>query len=601
MRRLLTTLFILLVVVVAGLTAMVALINPNDFRSYMITQVEQRSGYHLALEGDLRWHAWPQLSILAGRMKLTAPGAKLPLVSAENMRLDVALWPLLSHQLSVKQVMLKGAVITLTPDSAARRPENAPIAPAGTPEPEEGSGWSWNIGSLQVADSLLIWQRDDNEQLNLRDLNLQMKQDDARKASIEFSGRLNRDQRDLTVSLNGNLDLSQYPRQVSAHMDKFSYRLRANGLPEQGIEGEGAFNADYSAVNQSLTLGELTFSANDSELSGQISARLGDAPVYQLDLAAKTLNLDTLLGLQPPADGNDARAQNQSATTGRPVIANSALTDNALSNPNDFSGQLSLRAQNVIYHGLTMTDFNVQADNRRGQLSLNTFTGKLGEGEFNLPGTLDATGKQPLFHLHPQFSRVALGPLLKAFALPQTLTGQLSLQGEVWGHNFTAMDFARGWQGSAAMTLDNAKLEGLNISQLIQRAVTRTNGSVAAEERDERYSQVRQLTANATLNQGNLRLDDLAGDSELLALTGNGTLNLPERQCDVNLQIRVLQGWKGDPQLVSMLTSTAIPLRVYGPWEGLNYQLNVDQLLRKRLVDEVKKRLKEWERQTRER
>nr|WP_236851498.1 outer membrane assembly protein AsmA [Candidatus Sodalis pierantonius] len=235
MRRLLTTLFILLVVVVAGLTAMVALINPNDFRSYMITQVERRSGYHLALEGDLRWHAWPQLSILAGRMKLTAPGAKLPLVSAENMRLDVALWPLLSHQLSVKQVMLKGAVITLTPDSAARRPENAPIAPAGTPEPEEGSGWSWNIGSLQVADSLLIWQRDDNEQLNLRDLNLQMKQDDARKASIEFSGRLNRDQRDLTVSLNGSLDLSQYPRQVSAHMDKFSYRLRANGLPEQGI------------------------------------------------------------------------------------------------------------------------------------------------------------------------------------------------------------------------------------------------------------------------------------------------------------------------------------------------------------------------------
>lgn len=601
MRRLLTTLFILLVVVVAGLTAMVALINPNDFRSYMITQVEQRSGYHLALEGDLRWHAWPQLSILAGRMKLTAPGAKLPLVSAENMRLDVALWPLLSHQLSVKQVMLKGAVITLTPDSAARRPENAPIAPAGTPEPEEGSGWSWNIGSLQVADSLLIWQRDDNEQLNLRDLNLQMKQDDARKASIEFSGRLNRDQRDLAVSLNGSLDLSQYPLQVSAHMDKFSYRLRANGLPEQGIEGEGAFNADYSAVNLSLTLGELTFSANDSELSGQISARLGGAPVYQLDLAAKTLNLDTLLGLQPPADGNDARAQNQSATTGRPVIANSALTDNALSNLNDFSGQLSLRAQNVIYHGLTMTDFNVQADNRRGQLSLNTFTGKLGEGVFNLPGTLDATGKQPLFHLHPQFSRVALGPLLKAFALPQTLAGQLSLQGEVWGHNFTAIDFARGWQGSAAVTLDNAKLEGLNISQLIQRAVTRTNGSVAAEERDERYSQVRQLTANATLNQGNLRLDDLAGDSELLALTGNGTLNLPERQCDVNLQIRVLQGWKGDPQLVSMLTSTAIPLRVYGPWEGLNYQLNVDQLMRKRLEDEVKKRLKEWERQTRER
>src|SRR5476649_590056 len=132
MRRLLTTLIILLAVLVVGVTALVVLINPNDFRNYMIAKVEQRSGYQLRLEGDLRWHAWPQLSILAGRMTLTAPGASVPLVRAENMRLDVRLWPLLSHQLAVKQVMLKGAVITITPDSAAQRPVDAPIAPRGT-------------------------------------------------------------------------------------------------------------------------------------------------------------------------------------------------------------------------------------------------------------------------------------------------------------------------------------------------------------------------------------------------------------------------------------------------------------------------------------
>ncbi|MGP4123488.1 MAG: hypothetical protein ACTXOO_03175 [Sodalis sp. (in: enterobacteria)] len=178
---------------------------------------------------------------------------------------------------------------------------------------------------------------------------------------------------------------------------------------------------------------------------------------------------------------------------------------------------------------------------------------------------------------------------MKAFALPQTFTGQLSLQGEVWGHNFTAMDFPRGWQGSVFMTLDNAKLEGLNILNLIKRAVTRTNGSLVAEERNERYSEVRKLTAKVTLKQGNLQLNDLAGDSELLVLTGNGTLNLPEHQCDANLQIRVLKGWRGDRQLVNILTSTAIPLRVYGHWEGLHYQLNVDKLLHKHIEDRVKK------------
>ena len=36
MRRFLTTLMILLVVLVAGLSALVLLVNPNDFRDYMV-------------------------------------------------------------------------------------------------------------------------------------------------------------------------------------------------------------------------------------------------------------------------------------------------------------------------------------------------------------------------------------------------------------------------------------------------------------------------------------------------------------------------------------------------------------------------------------
>lgn len=68
MRRFLTTLMILTVVLVAGLSALVLLVNPNDFRDYMVKQVAARSGYQLQLDGPLRWHVWPQLSILSGRM-----------------------------------------------------------------------------------------------------------------------------------------------------------------------------------------------------------------------------------------------------------------------------------------------------------------------------------------------------------------------------------------------------------------------------------------------------------------------------------------------------------------------------------------------------
>ncbi|WP_235667778.1 hypothetical protein [Candidatus Williamhamiltonella defendens] len=42
------------------------------------------------------------------------------------MRLDVEIWPLLSHQLKVKQVSLKGAKINLIPESQPKTPKNLP-------------------------------------------------------------------------------------------------------------------------------------------------------------------------------------------------------------------------------------------------------------------------------------------------------------------------------------------------------------------------------------------------------------------------------------------------------------------------------------------
>ena len=203
MRRVLTTLMILLVVLVAGLSALVVMVNPNDFRDYMVRQVEARSGYQLQLDGPLRWHVWPQLSILSGRITLTAPGAEAPVVKADNMRLDVGLLPLLSHQLQVKQVMLKGAVIQLTPQTYAAPEHDAPVAPKANmlPQAAEDRGWSWDIARLQVADSVLVFQHENDEQITVRDIHLQMEQDATHQATLDFSGRVNRDQRDLSLSL----------------------------------------------------------------------------------------------------------------------------------------------------------------------------------------------------------------------------------------------------------------------------------------------------------------------------------------------------------------------------------------------------------------
>jgi len=594
MRRLLTTLVILLVVIIAGMTSLVFLINPNDFREYMADRVEQKSGYQLTIDGDLRWHVWPQLSIIAGKTSLTAPGAKAPVVTAENMRLDVKLWPLLSHQLAVRQVMLKNAVIRLTPDSEANVPD-APVAPSSYAQPpsELDAGWKFDIDKISVADSLLIWQRGADDQINVRDLNLQLEQNAHHQATLELSSRINRNQRDLAFSLAADLDMQKFPEQFSANVSKFNYQLNGADIPANGIQGGGTMQASYQNDSQRLVLSQLALTANDNQLSGTAAATLSGTSDYQINLNAEKLDLDALSGWQ--AKTPDQSTQASQAVTSAPVIARDISKEtNDFSILTSFNANLDLKVADLTYRGLKIQEFNLLAENHLGKVSLKTLSGKMAPGDFSLPGSLDATQTPVLISLKPVVHNIELSQLLIAYNLPQVLSGSFSMEGAVSGLGVSTADFSENWRGSAQLSMENARLNGMNIQQLVQQAITRNNNSVQGLERYEHYTAVKTLQAQGELAEGTLQLSNLTADSEMLAAKGEGSVNFPDSQCDMNLNVRVTGGWTGNSGLISRLQNTDIPLRVYGPWTQLNYQLQVDQVLRSQLQNEAKSAIQNW-------
>ncbi|WP_310608104.1 outer membrane assembly protein AsmA [Buttiauxella brennerae] len=596
MRRLLTTLMILLVVLVAGLSALVLLVNPNDFRAYMVRQVEARSGYQLDLSGPLRWHVWPQLSILSGRMSLTAPGASQPLVSADNMRLDVALIPLLSHQLQVQQVMLKGAVIQLTPQSEERRPKDAPVGPSSRiSPPEEERGWTFDIGKLKVADSVLVFQHDGNEQITVRNINLHMEQNDKKQAHIELSSRINRDQRDLSLSLVADLDASNYPQQLSANISKLDYQLQGADLPSKGISGNSTFVANWLEPQRRLELNQLQFTANDSNLQGNANVVLEEKPQWVFDLHSSKLNLDGLVAGNTNAVTATKPAQQAQlqSTLPRPIIA-SGIEDTNYQNLRSYSAQVKIAASSVHWRGLEFTDVQTAMTNQYGLLTVSELMGKFGKGSMSFPGVLDARKNEPQFTFNPKIDDIEIGPILTAFDYPIALTGLLSMEGEFSGDRLNAEAFRRSWQGDASVTMTHSSMQGMNFQQLIQQAVTRSNGDVEVQDYYDNVTTLDSFSAQASLDTGELTLKQMAGKSSVLELTGQGTLDLVKQQCDTRFNVTVLGGWKGNTQLVEMLKTTPIPLRVYGPWQKLNYSLQVDQVLRKQFQGEAKRRLNDW-------
>ena len=596
MRRVLTTLMILLVVLVAGLSALVLLVNPNDFRAYMVRQVEARSGYELKLDGPLRWHVWPQLSILSGRMSLTAPGASQPLVSADNMRLDVALIPLFSHQLQVDQVMLKGAVIQLTPQTEAVRNADAPVAPRENTLPDEPSdtGWSFDIGNLKVADSVLVFQHEGDEQVTVRNINLKMEQDANHIATVEFSGRVNRDQRDLNLSMNANVNASDYPHRLTADVQQLNWQLTGADLPTAGITGQGTLQAVWHEENKQLELNALNLQANDSTLKGQASVSLAEKPKWVFDLQFDKLNLENLLPPQPnaAADGDVAQTGQSQAAKPRPVIS-SNLDQPNYNGLRGFTADILLKANSVRWRGIDFTDVSSQMFNHNGLLVISDLSGKMGAGNMSLPGTLDVRKDVASAEFQPRLENIEIGAILKAFNYPIDLTGQLTLAGDFSGTKIDAEAFRRDWQGQAHVELKDTRMEGLNFQQLVQQAVERSS-NVKVQENYDSATRLDHFTSELTLDNGKLSLDEMQGTSSLLSLTGEGKLDLVEETADTRFNVRVLSGWEGEGELIDFLKQTPIPLNVYGKWQALNYSLQVDQILRKHLQDEAKRRLNSW-------
>ena len=597
MRRLLTTLMILLVVLLAGFSALVLLVNPNDFRAWMVQQVAARGGYQLRLDGPLRWHVWPQLSILSGRIALTAPGASEPLVRADNMRLDVALWPLLSHQLSVNQVMLKGAVIQLTPQTEAVRDRNAPVAPKDNtlPDVAEDRGWSFDIASLRVADSVLVFQHKGDEQVTVRDISLQLEQDREHRGTIEFSGRVNRDQRDLSLSFNGKVDASDYPHTLGAAIQRLNWRLTGADLPKQGIQGQGSLQARWQETQKTLTFNQLNLTANDSTLDGTARVTLDERPGWLIDLHFGQLNLDNLILRSEMVNGVGGPAQQgQSATAlARPVIA-SGVKPSSYQGLRGFDADITLKADQARWRGMGFSDVSAKMTNRAGLLEIPRLEGKIDGGAISLPGTLDARADSPRVVFHPRLADVEVGTILKAFHYPVPLTGRLSLAGDFSGADIDARAFRHGWQGRAHVEMRDTRLEGLNVQQLIQQAVERSGDEARTEQSQDNATRLKRFTSDLTLDNGTLTLTQMSGESVMLALSGSGTLDLAAQTCDARFDIRVLEGWQGEGKLIEYLKANPVPLRVYGGWQDMQYSLQVDQLLRKYMQSEAKRRLNDW-------
>lgn len=95
---------------------------------------------------------------------------------------------------------------------------------------EQENKWSFDVDRIRIANSLLVWQTEDGSQINMRDINFSLERNTPERYVIALNSNILRNQQELSFSLSSDIDLSQYPVQVSGNINRLNYRLSAEAI-----------------------------------------------------------------------------------------------------------------------------------------------------------------------------------------------------------------------------------------------------------------------------------------------------------------------------------------------------------------------------------
>ena len=319
MKKIIYILLGLALAAVVAITALVSLIDPNQFKPQLVEQVRKSTGRELVIQGDIGWRFWPSLGLSLEKVALRNPAgfAEPDLVRFERGEASVGLLPLLSHKLEIGKVTLSGAhlfiqtradgssnlsdLIKTTKQGADASPtgESQPAAPAAS----DKQPWQISLQGVELQQASALLQDDRNgtvSRLEQLDLNLgQLAVDQWVPVTLAAKGA----QGELAFDLKGSAQLKLAP---DASRSELKDVALAGSLsePTQRLDAF-SLKADRLALGQwsSLTLslqgaqGAADKPALAGTLEGTLKARLDEnrqlLEISDAVLAAK-LSGDTL-------------------------------------------------------------------------------------------------------------------------------------------------------------------------------------------------------------------------------------------------------------------------------------------------------------------
>lgn len=539
LKRLLTGLLSLILLVTLGIYIVTLVVDPNQFRSNIET-TSANVGVELGIEGDLTWQLFP-LGISAEKVNFVLSDKSMA-GSADQLSFGVNLSTIISlasqrSQFPISRLSItNGRVLYALPNSLPLQFSQINLAVDHLNSVGEKFPIALNVlapkGIKISLDSEIAVQIQDQTVTDLSITNLQFKVN-----ALSVSGYLEAS-KNLT-KIQGNIKTEAFNLIKQFKLAKrfvpdliVPQLVDANALTD--ITLDSFFDIETTRYSKIQT----TLSIDGQVLDIDIDI---DQQKYKLNtlVSGKVLNLDAYKAK------SSANANNSMLFA--PLAVPMALWHG--------KSQFELSLMTFNYGDISLSNLYANLFGNQNMFRLTAFSGDVFDGQINATASLNMQGPEPQFNAEYSMTDIDLSTVTKSME-DIKIGGKFNLETAIKGSGNTTESILESLDGWGEVKIENPSYIGFNLEQTLCNAAAIFGGKPIPKTTWSKNTVLDDLTGKLRFNEGRLLLSDYKTNLDHIDIYGNASLNLSTLRYSLNTTALATQstssakGCKINPMIV---------------------------------------------------
>ena len=525
----------LLLLLVVAVAIAIRTVDVNDFAGPIAQRVKEATGRDLVIKGpiDFKLSLEPTLTIDDVTLG-NASWAKAPqMLSARRVEAQVALLPLLQRRFEVIHLTIVEPTIALETDAHGKgnwevQPVRAGPASATT---ASATAEAFAIGDLAIKDGTLTYR--DGETNKVTNVVIESLALHARDASSPVSARFRGKVDDLAVALEGDL----------GPLDALTQRRWPYPVSVKGeINGKSATIATKLRVeDHTVNLDDLQLGVGQSSMTGQVSAKSGDARrriILKID-APRLALADLPLGNK----ASTAKAQEAAARAAHDAhfFADIALPFDAL-RASDIDGDIGV-GELLLANGRHIDNVRAQFTVRDGKLAAPVVHASVFDGSLQGRMDLDASpGHEPVLTLHLEAKGLDAAALLAVTGSKREIRGgKTDVKIDVVARGDSPRQWASSATGNVVALVGPASLGNTKLD--LESPLTRLSEAMNPFLKVDPSTELQCAVARLPLKNGVAQIDrSIALETAKYGASASGSIDFRSETLDLAIKPQVREG-----------------------------------------------------------